>query len=178
MPKLLAKAGVRQGLVLTDSKRLPYPKDARVPRGVGVIVRAYGPEAQKEWVAWRSFGRKCGHLVLVSRRDGRTDARKPRHAREPDLFTRSGFGAVTAAAHTRRAIFQAKRCGVKAVLVSPVFPTASHPGSKTLGPHRFARLIRGCGMEVFALGGLSKQTAAHIKGIPGLAGIAAIDGWV
>lgn len=56
-------------------------------------------------------------------------------------FKRPGW-LVTAAAHSGAAIARAFSHGADAVLVSPVFPTASHPGGPALGLLRFARLAR------------------------------------
>ncbi|MDE1174896.1 MAG: thiamine phosphate synthase [Parvibaculaceae bacterium] len=84
---------------------------------------------------------------------------------------------VTAAAHGERAVIAAARAGVDAVLISPVFATASHPGGKSLGVIRFARLARqarSLGLGVYALGGTgSPASIRRLGGIPisGIAGI-------
>lgn len=84
---------------------------------------------------------------------------------------------VTAAAHSRRAVYTAYRAGVDAVLISPVFPTRSHPGGKTLGIIRFAALAtyaNSLGLGVYALGGMTDQTKIRrLKplSIIGIAGI-------
>lgn len=83
---------------------------------------------------------------------------------------------VTAAAHSERAVVAAARAGVDAVLISPVFATASHPGAKTLGVVRFARLARLAaekGLRVYALGGVTPGLVRRLAGTGtyGMAGI-------
>lgn len=178
-PRLLVRAGVRAGLVLTDPLRLLNPaalQSIRL-RGLGVIVRAYSDAAEAENAAWQAFCRQRGIPLLVAGKIKGSDRQKVHHLREPQIWGRPQSGARTGAAHTRRALHAARKHRLEAILVSPVFPTRSHVGAKTLGPHRFARLIRGSGCPVFALGGVTTKTARRLKGIPGLQGIAAIDGW-
>lgn len=77
-----------------------------------------------------------------------------------------------ATAHNLREIGAAVRAGAHAVLLSPVFPTRSHPGAPVLGALRFNGLARLSPLPVLALGGMTqrrlKQVRAH--------GFAAIDG--
>jgi thiamine-phosphate pyrophosphorylase len=82
---------------------------------------------------------------------------------------------VTAAAHSPAAIRRAARAGVDAVLVSPVFTTASHPDARTLGPLRFARWARESPLPVYALGGINAIQARRLRG-SGAAGFAGIGG--
>lgn len=81
---------------------------------------------------------------------------------------------ITAAAHSRRAVQRAHRAGADAVFVSPVFETASPSAWPPLGPLRFAALVRGSPLPVFALGGLNPKTARRIAR-SGAAGLAAIE---
>ena len=61
------------------------------------------------------------------------------------------------------------------VVLAPVFATASHPTARTLGPTRFAALVRQVPCPVIALGGITSHTARRLthSGAHGLAGI----GW-
>ncbi|MGB6086354.1 thiamine phosphate synthase, partial [Parvibaculum sp.] len=75
------------------------------------------------------------------------------------------------------AIRLAAAARVDAVLISPVFPTESHPGGKTLGLIRLAQLARharSLNLKPYALGGIITPT--HISrlsgtGVEGVAGI-------
>lgn len=82
---------------------------------------------------------------------------------------------VTAAAHNRPELVRAERAGADACLLSPVFATGSHPGAKSLGPVRFAALVHGTGLPVYALGGVNERTCRRLKGT-GLTGWAAVSG--
>jgi thiamine-phosphate pyrophosphorylase len=82
---------------------------------------------------------------------------------------------ITCAAHSLHACRRAKRAGASAVLLSPVFPTASHPGRPSLGRLR-ARLIACIArLPVYALGGVDAQTARQLASSP-FVGLAAISG--
>jgi thiamine-phosphate pyrophosphorylase len=65
--------------------------------------------------------------------------------------------------------------GADAVIVAPVFPTASHVGRAGLGLVRFASLARRYG-AVYALGGIDALSSRRLAGLP-IAGIALIGGW-
>ncbi|MDB5717976.1 MAG: thiamine monophosphate synthase, partial [Sphingomonas bacterium] len=76
-------------------------------------------------------------------------------------------------AHDRRAAITALRDGADLVLLSPVVPTRSHPGGKTLGPVRFGLMARGL-TRVVALGGMDQHRARRLARL-GSYGWAAID---
>ena len=71
---------------------------------------------------------------------------------------------------------RAALAGVDAVLLSPVFPTKSHPGAAPIGPLRFAAWVRECPLPVYALGGVSLQSARRLAS-SGAAGFAGIGGF-
>ena len=79
-------------------------------------------------------------------------------------------------AHDRAEISAAGRARAALVLLSPVFPTRSHPGAPTLGPARFARLAREARAPVIALGGMSSTRFRRLAQL-GADGWAAIDAW-
>ena len=64
---------------------------------------------------------------------------------------------ATSSAHTGADIRRARRAGAQVIFLSPVFPTASHPGARSLGPVRWSALARIS--PVFALGGITGRTA-------------------
>lgn len=81
----------------------------------------------------------------------------------------------SAPAHDAREMAAAGRGGADMVLLSPLFPTRSHPGGASLGRVRFAKLARGADMPVIALGGVKREHGRMLRGV-GAAGWAAIDG--
>lgn len=168
---------------MTDTQRLadPLPAIARLPRGAGVIFRHYGVKGRAALGA--AVARACrarGLLLLVAEDAGlalrlRADGI---HLPERALgrlrhLKRQGW-IVTAAAHGACGLALAR--GADAVLLSPVFPTASHPGAAGLGPLRFAALAARCGPPVLALGGVNAATLRRLRG-SGAYGVAGI-GWV
>ena len=175
-------------ILMTDAVRLPDPEPAlaRLPRGSAVILR-HGDAAERGRLA-RCLAAPCRRLKLrlIIAGDARLAANMGglhlseamlRHGgRGWRLLRRPGW-LVTAAAHSPAAIRAAARAGVDAVLLSPVFPTASHPGAAELGPLKFAALVRHSPIPVYALGGVSAATAPRLAG-SGAAGFAAISGLV
>jgi len=60
------------------------------------------------------------------------------------------------------------------VFVSPVFESASPSAGRPLGTLRFARMIRGAGLPVYALGGVNAASARRLTR-SGAAGLAAVE---
>ena len=144
----------------------------RLPRGSGVVFRHYRlPSAERHALFARvaRIARKRG-LVLVRAGTVRMRGEMGAHAA-------SGRGLRTAPAHSRGEAVAAIRAGAQALFVSPVFPTRSHPGARTLGRARLGLLIRGLPVPVIALGGMDARKAAGLRQI-GIHGWAAIDAWM
>ena len=175
-------------ILMTDAVRLPDPEPAlaRLPRGSAVILR-HRDAAERERLARRlaPHCRRLGLSLIVAgdarlaaavRADGlHLPEAMLRHGRRGWRLLRRPGWLVTAAAHSPAAIRAAARAGADAVLLSPVFATASHPGAAALGPLRFANLVRHSPLPVYALGGVSVATAPRLAG-SGAAGLAAIGG--
>ena len=81
-------------------------------------------------------------------------------------------GLRLATAHSLAEIGAAARARAAAILLSPVFPTRSHPGAAVLGPLRFLMLARRSPLPIIALGGMTKARARRLP----VWGWAAIDG--
>ena len=60
-------------------------------------------------------------------------------------------------------------------LLSPVFESASPSAGPPLGPGRFAELVRAARLPVYALGGVTAETAPRLMDT-GASGIAAVEG--
>lgn len=76
-----------------------------------------------------------------------------------------------ASCHNQGELMHAAQLGLDYVMLSPVQPTMSHPGVDTLGWHKFARLIAGYGLPVYALGGMQLEDL-HLARTHGAHGIA------
>ncbi|MCR6629448.1 MAG: thiamine phosphate synthase [Magnetospirillum sp.] len=182
--------GVPALVLVTDERRLPDPAAvlARLPAGAAVLFRHYGVAGREALARDLMRLARARRLVfLVAGADWRLAARVGAHgvhlpeavARglvEPGLrlWLRRGK-RLTVACHDRPALARAARLGAEAALLSPVFPTASHPGAKALGALRFAQWAARSGVPVIALGGVTSVTA---KALRGAAGLAAIGGLV
>ncbi len=177
-------------ILMTDRSRLSDPAAAirSLPPGAAVIFRDY--DAPDRLAVARRLRRMCRarrlrflvaadwRLAVAVGADGlHLPEGMVRHGRRTwRLARRPGF-VVTQAAHGPTTLALAGRRGADAVLLAPVFPTASHVGAKALGPLRFARLVRLSPVPVYALGGITANTARRLSGI-GVAGFAAIGALV
>ena len=141
---------------------------AKLPRGSGFIYRHYhlpDPERFRRFLALRRIARARGHLVILA--DSALTAREwgadgiygaarsltPRRRGLLQLATAHGMGELGLAA----------RLGADGVLLSPVFPTQSHPGAPVLGAVRFRLLARQTRLPVMALGGMTEHHARALK---------------
>ncbi|NQV84499.1 MAG: thiamine phosphate synthase [Rhodospirillales bacterium] len=188
-PARLRGGRLLPGLILmTDETRLPDPLPTvrALASGSAVILRHYGDpdradlaarmvaEARERDIRVLIAGdarlalRVQAHGLHLSEAMVRHDAQAWRNWRKPGWL-------VTAAAHSPAALFRAGRAGVDAALVSPVFPTASHPEARHLGTIRFAAWCRLSPLAVYALGGITPANARRLKnsGAKGVAGIGA-----
>lgn len=130
----------------------------RLPRGSGFVFRHYHlPEEQRRrrWNTLARLARSRGVSAVLSG--------SPAMARRWGADGSYGAhpGATLATAHSLRELGRAHRA--EAVLLSPVFPTRSHPGSKALGPLRFRLLAHRSPVPVIALGGMNAGHARRLK---------------
>lgn len=160
-------------LLLSDARNdAALPRAiSRLPRGAGFVFRHYHLPPRERAARFRVLARLCrarGVVVLASRPqpgwriDGVYGA--------PPEQKRTGLRIATA--HSLREIARAVRARADAVLLSPVFPTRSHPGGAVLGPVRFLLMARRSQVPVLALGGMTRARAARLP----VHGWAAIDG--
>lgn len=87
---------------------------------------------------------------------------------EPDLW-------CGASCHNAEELYAAERLGLDFAVLGPVQPTLTHPGMPSLGWRKFAALIRGYSLPVYALGGLCSSDLAIAKEM-GAHGIAMMRG--
>lgn len=175
--------------LVSDPVRLPDPGPAaaRLPRGAGVLARGLPPDRLR-WLAL--LARRRGLVLLVGDAPRAALAlrcglhlpdRAPGAALLPYLRAwRAGapWAVLSLAVHGRRALARARRLRPDLGLVSPAFPTASHPGAPALGPPRWAALARALGRPAAALGGVAPGTAGRLpsRGAGRACALAAIGG--
>lgn len=173
-------------IAMTDDNRGPDPLELakQLPSNAGLLFRHYA-NREREKLAGRVIQvcRDRGIFCLVAgdihlaQSSGANGVHLPEHRlmqnRSSVIRYRAQGGIVTSSAHSLRAAVLADRFGVDALFISPVFPTKSHPNTKSLGLSRFAALTRPLSCSVFGLGGINENSAQRLynAGAYGIAGI-------
>lgn len=172
-------------IFMTERARCPDPvRVARtLPKGSGVILRDYRERERPELA--RALAAVCREreLFLLIGADWRLAAEVgaagvhlPEWAppsRPPGRLPKDFL--VTRSAHSAASFPLAVAAGADAVLISPVFPTASHPAKPALGLHGFQRLLQRSPLPAYALGGLTVENVKRLPRHPKLAGVAGIS---
>ncbi|MCZ8018708.1 thiamine phosphate synthase [Novosphingobium sp.] len=130
----------------------------RLPRGSGFVFRHYHlPEGARR--------ARFDRLARLARARGIAVVLAGSAAQARRWGADGSYGphgdATLATAHSLRELRRA--CRAAAVLLSPVFPTRSHPGGKALGPLRFRLLAAHAPVPVIALGGMNARTARRLR---------------
>ena len=173
-------------LFFTDPVRTPNPEAiiARLPRGSGVVFRAFGAaDALVQGRKMAILARCRGLMVFVGADVGLAIALNADGVHMPErLAGRAGVHRalrrrfwLTAAAHSLPAILKSERAGVDALVVSPVFASQGPSAGRPLGVLAFARLARLARAPVYALAGINAGSAKRLM-TSGAHGLAAIDG--
>lgn len=141
---------------------------ARLPRGSGFIYRHYHlPDADRyaRFRTLRRIAKARGHVVILA--DSALTAREwgadGIYGAPRSLVPRRAGLIHLATAHNLGELGLAAMLGADAALLSPVFPTRSHPGGTVLGPVRFRLLAGQTRLPVIALGGMSTHRASAVK---------------
>jgi thiamine-phosphate pyrophosphorylase len=169
-------------ILMTDDDRLADPVSATraLPQGSMVILRTRRA-AQRERLAQelRAIAKTCGLKLLVAgdpalaARIGADGIHLAESERRHAAHWRARYAnwIITASAHSLVAISAARH--VDAVIVAPVFATASHPGAATLGTMRLRLIALQSPLPVYALGGIDARSVQMLSNAS-LAGIGAI----
>ncbi|HEX8485145.1 thiamine phosphate synthase [Sphingomonas sp.] len=139
---------------------------ARVPPGSGVVFRHLATPRGERLALFRRV-----RSVAVARRLVLVVAGE----RLPWRAHHGGPRPATAPAHDRREAVAGVRRGARALFVSPVFATRTHPGARGLGIMRARQIGLGLPLVAVALGGMD---ARRWRGLRGFWGWAGIDAWV
>jgi thiamine-phosphate pyrophosphorylase len=162
-------------ILMTDERRggNPLAAAARLPAGAAVILRHDGAAGREALAAALAALCRARRLSFIVARDAALALRLGAGLhladgmRPPLSFRlarrRRRRPLLTMAAHGGKALAAAARAGADLALLSPLFPTASHPGAPALGPVRFSRLARAARVPVAALGGVTAGRLAAAK---------------
>lgn len=140
----------------------------RLPRGSGFIYRHYHLEPPARFARFQELAglaRRRGHLTILAD-SAQTAAEWRAHGiyGAPRALDPRRAGLLRlATAHSAREIAEANRAGADAVLLSPVFPTRTHPGAASLGPLRFRLLSARSRAPVIALGGMTRKRVDRLR---------------
>lgn len=170
-------------ILMTDDERLPDPVAAarRLPKGAAIVVRSRNALKRAALARDLVAVAKAHALVLLIANDGdlaaqcgadgihlsQANGRQATHwrARYPRWF-------ISAAAHDLRSARLV--AAVDAIILSPIFATASHPGAVPLSAARANLIAQACSAPVYALGGITAQNAGLLRGFAGIAAIGAL----
>ena len=88
-----------------------------------------------------------------------------------ECVARPDLAWCSASCHTAEELHHAAELGFDFALLSPVLPTLSHVGAAHLGWERFAEMVAGTTLPVYALGGLTSEdlSVAQQHGAHGIA---------
>lgn len=175
MGKRQTKAvSVPRRLLLSDARNDAGLERAlsRLGRGDALVFRHYHLEhdaRRTRFLALRKRAARRG-IAMIGARVPRNWGAEGIYGPAREIAGQSGLRLATA--HSLAEIGAAVRAGADAILLSPVFPTRSHPGAPVLGAVRFLLLARRSPLPVIALGGMTAARAAQLP----VHGWAAIDG--
>lgn len=172
-------------ILMCDDDRVPEPETIipALPTGAAVIVRTRNVDSLDRRV--NLLRPLCGahNILLLAATDPATAFRLDVdgiHLSEACLRRSNGAALryaekriVSAAAHSEVAVKRARDRGADLILISPVFPTRSHPGARTLGPAGYRRLARHAPDQACPLGGMTVDTIRQLKDAP-MAAVAGI----
>ncbi|MBU6268537.1 MAG: thiamine phosphate synthase [Sphingomonadales bacterium] len=148
----------------------------KLPRGSGFIFRHHHlpePQRRTRWQALRRLAHANGHLAILAAGPAQARHWRADGAYGPPARLAPGPALLRlVTTHGLHELLAARRARADAVLLSPVYPTRTHPGAPSLGPIRFRALACHAGIPVIALGGMTAHRARALR----IAHWAAIDG--
>ncbi|HYI43312.1 MAG TPA: thiamine phosphate synthase [Sphingomicrobium sp.] len=144
-------------------------RQTRIPRQWLITDERLGPNLDR---ALRALPSGSGVVV----RDARLRRRVRRLVAGRHIaVTLEGRGV--ARVHDTREIRDAQLRGARLLLLSPLFPTRSHPDRRPLPRMRVAALLRLTRVPVIALGGMNRRRFRRVQAL-GFVGWAGIDAWL
>ena len=162
-------------ILLTDCDRLADPRDSirALPAGSGVILRHYSVPNRADLareILSICRPKKIPLLIAGDAYLAKAVGANGLHLPEEMLAKKSGhwrnyLGPKTflcVAAHSPKALCRAAAAAANFVLLSPIFPTKSHPNRKAIGINRFANWVSNSQIPVYALGGVNHKNKNRV----------------
>ncbi|MBL8535820.1 MAG: thiamine phosphate synthase [Hyphomonadaceae bacterium] len=164
---------------MTDPARTPDPATIarRLPRGTAIVYRHFGAADRRRTARNLAALARDRGLILLIAADADLAAKVGAggvHWPQRLLWRAERFGVTTVSAHNIGDVAHAERFGADAVILGPVFQTASASGNPPLGLFRASQLARKSPLPVIALGGVNARSSTHLAG-RGFSGFAAVD---
>ncbi len=172
-------------LFFTDPLRTPDPEGVaeHLPPGAAVVFRAFGaPDAEARGQKLRQITYRRGLLLLIganaelAERLGADGLHLPERmtAELPAIRARHAHWWLTVAAHGEDAARAGAAAGADALVVSPIFSSASPSAGPPLGVEALKRIVAAVPTPVYALGGVRASTVDQLLD-SGIIGIAAVE---
>lgn len=172
-------------LFFTDPQRVANPEAVaeRLPRGAGVVFRAFGaPDAVEQGRRLRAIADARGLTLLVGAHANLAEGIGADGLHMPERFigdvprlrAEHGRWLITVAAHDLAAVQAAQRAGADAIVISPVFLSNSPSAGEPLGVEGLKALVAATSAPVYGLGGVRAHTVTSLIG-SGIVGIAAVE---
>ncbi len=175
-------------LLMSDQQRLPGGMEiiAALPvnlaKNVAVIFRDYEvPNREALGQEWRRITKRQGMKLLVAgdaalakhlQADG-VHVPQWHHHQAKELRAKWPAHLLTASCHSEDDLAMLDGVGFDALLVSPVFPSTSHPGATAFTADSLAKITAAATTPIIGLGGINQYTHRQLKqtGLSGFAGI-------
>ncbi len=139
---------------------------ARLPRGSGFVYRHYhlaDNVRRQRFGELAALARQRDHLVILSGTAEQAEQWLADGLYGPaDRLGQPGGRLRLATAHSGDELQAAIEARADGVFLSPVFPTASHPGAPVLGAMGFHMLAQQSTIPVIALGGMDARRAEEL----------------
>jgi len=156
LPRLWLLTDERQGDALWQAL-------SELPRGSGVILRHYSLDRARRRNFLLAASRVARRRALVVLLGGEQLLHPWQVSGRYGSSRQRVKGKLLAwPAHNLKEIRAGERSHADFILLSPLFPTRSHPGVKALGCLGFAKLVRATALPVIALGGVRREDQSRL----------------
>ena len=164
--------------MITDSSRIDVIKAAeKLPRNSGIILRDYNMSDEERLSLGLCLKKICirKKIILLVARDAKLAIKinadgihLPEYMANKINFWRNKkpYWLITTTAHSAKSVKYAANYGANAVLISPIFATASHPEKRPLGILRamkFMFFVNKKTLVAYALGGIKPKHDIMLK---------------